>query len=363
MHDLAVVVLAAGKGTRMKSRRPKLLFDLAGRPLGAWPVAVALALRPRLVVVVVGHGRELLEPALRQRFGHAPVRFAVQREPLGTGHALRCALPVLPPGVRRVLALCGDTPLLRPEPLRALLARTGRRPLGLLTSVVPDPAMYGRIVRDAGGRVVRIVEHRDAGPRERRLREVNPAVYLFDLDFLRRSLPRLHRANAQKELYLTDLVGLAAREPGGVADLPTPFDDLRGVNDRRELAEAEEAMLDRIRRRWMTRGVTIRQPTTVRIEADVRLGPDVEIGPGAQLRGATVVGRDAIVGAGCILHDTRVGPRAVLSPFVLATGARIAPGARVEPFARLVPPPPFPRRPPPSPAAESADGTDTSTLP
>lgn len=340
MHDLAVVVLAAGKGTRMKSRRPKLLFDLAGRPLGAWPVATALALRPRAVVVVVGHGRELLVPALRARFPRAPLRFAVQREQLGTGHALRCGLAALPRGVRRVLALCGDAPLVRPEPLRALLVRTGQRPLGLLTSVVAHPAMYGRIVRDARGRVVRIVEHRDATLAERRLREVNPAVYLFDLAFLRRSLRRLRRANAQRELYLTDVVALAARAPGGVADLPVPFDDLRGVNNRGELAEAEDAMLDRIRCRWMAGGVTIRQPQTVRIEAGVRLGPDVEIGPGAQLLGGTVVGRGAVVGAGCILRDTRVGPRAVLSPYVLATGARIEPGARVEPFARLGTPPP-----------------------
>jgi len=363
MHDLAVVVLAAGKGTRMKSRRPKLLFDLAGRPLGAWPVATALALRPRLVVVVVGHGRELVVPALRARFPGAPLRFAVQREQLGTGHALRCALPALPRGVRRVLALCGDAPLVRPEPLRALLARTGRRPLGLLTSVVADPARYGRIVRDSRRRVVRIVEHRDADAAERRLREVNPAVYLFDLAFLRRALRRLRRANAQHELYLTDVVARAAREPGGVADLPTPFDDLRGVNDRRELADAEEALLDRIRRRWMDGGVTIRQPHTVRIDVDVRLGRDVELGPGARLLGATVVGRDAVVGAGCVLRDTRVGPRAVLSPYVLATGARIAPGARVEPFARLGTPPPTPDHPPSSPGGESPDSTGSPTLP
>jgi bifunctional UDP-N-acetylglucosamine pyrophosphorylase/glucosamine-1-phosphate N-acetyltransferase len=337
MQDLAVVILAAGKGTRMKSATPKLLFELAGRPLGAWPVAAALALRPARVVVVVGHGREALVPALRARFPDAPLHFAVQHEQLGTGHALRCALPALPRDARRVLVLCGDAPLVRPEPLRTLLARTRRRTLGLLTSVVEDPAMYGRIVRDPHGRVARIVEHRDASPAERALREVNPAVYACDVPFLRRALRRLRRANAQRELYLTDVVALAAREPGGVADLAVPFDDLCGVNNRQELAAAEEAMLQRIRRHWMLEGVTLRQPATVRIDAEVRLAAEVELGPGVQLLGSTTVAAGSTVGAGCVLRDTAVGPRVTLLPYVIATESRIERDARIGPFAHLRP--------------------------
>lgn len=337
MQHLAVVILAAGKGTRMKSATPKLLFELAGRPLGAWPVAAALALHPTRVVVVVGHGRETLVPALRARFPDAPLAFAVQHQQLGTGHALRCALNALPPHTRRVLVLCGDAPLVQPQPLRSLLARSRRHALGLLTSVVEDPAMYGRVVRDPNGRVVRIVEHRDASPAERTLREVNPAVYACDVPFLRRALRRLHRANAQGELYLTDVVALAAREPHGVADLPVPFHDLCGVNNRRELAAAEDAMLERIRRRWQLAGVTLRQPHTIRIDADVLLDPDVELGPGSQLLGSTTVAAGTTIAAGCILRDTTVGPRVTLLPYVVAADSRIEREARIGPFAHLRP--------------------------
>ena len=328
MSDLTVVVLAAGKGTRMRSATPKLLFDAAGRPLGTWPVATALALRPARVVLVVGHGRQGFEQAVRARFPRAPIAFAEQREQLGTGHALRCALPLVPRGAKRLLVLCGDAPLVTPEPLRRLLARSRGRPLGMLTSVVEDAAMYGRVLRDERGRVARIVEHRDATPEVRRIREVNPAVYVFDPDFLRGAIRRLRRGNAQGELYLTDVVETAARTPRGVADLPVPFDDLRGVNNRAELAAVEEALLDRIRRAWMVAGVTIRSPHTVRIEADVRLARDVELGPGAQLLGRTTVARGAAIGAGCVLRDVAVGRGARLPPYVVETGTAIERGVR-----------------------------------
>jgi bifunctional UDP-N-acetylglucosamine pyrophosphorylase/glucosamine-1-phosphate N-acetyltransferase len=337
MKDLTVVILAAGKGTRMKSATPKLLFDAAGRPLGVWPVAAALALRPARVVVVVGHGRDALAEAIRAQFPKAPLAFAVQQEQLGTGHALRCALPSLPHGTKRILVLCGDAPLVTPQPLRRIAVAARGRALGLLTSVVGDAAMYGRIVRDARGRVVRIVEHRDASPIERAIREVNPAVYLFDVAFLRRTLRRLRRSNVQREFYLTDLVAMAARTPRGVADVSVSFDDLRGVNNRKELAAAEDALLARIRERWMVAGVTIRAPESVRIEADVVLSRDVELGPGTQLLGRTTVAAGARIGAGCILRDTAVGPQAVLLPYVVATESSIARGARVGPFAHLRP--------------------------
>ncbi|MBI5486366.1 MAG: bifunctional UDP-N-acetylglucosamine diphosphorylase/glucosamine-1-phosphate N-acetyltransferase GlmU [Deltaproteobacteria bacterium] len=337
MNDLTVAILAAGKGTRMKSATPKLLFEAAGRPLGTWPVATALALRPARVVVVVGHGRDGLQEVLRARFPRAPLVFAGQKEQLGTGHALRCALPFVPRSARRLLVLCGDAPLVTPDPLRRLLAVGRRRPVAMLTSVVGDPAMYGRVLRDERGRVVRIVEHRDATPQLRLVREVNPAVYVFDPAWLRSAIGRLRRGNAQGEFYLTDVVELAAGTSRGVADLRVPFDDLRGVNNRAELAEAEEALLDRIRRTWLVAGVTIRAPHTVRLEADVRLARDVEIGPGAQLLGRTTVAAGASIGAGCILRDVAVGKNAVLLPYVVATESSIGPGARIGPFAHLRP--------------------------
>jgi bifunctional UDP-N-acetylglucosamine pyrophosphorylase/glucosamine-1-phosphate N-acetyltransferase len=337
MNDLTVVVLAAGKGTRMKSAVPKLLFPAAGRPLGSWPIAAALALRPKRVVVVLGHGREGLEEALRARFPDAKLAFAVQREQLGTGHALRCALPAVPRGTKRLLVLCGDAPLVTIEPLRRLVAAGRKHALGMLTSVVGDAAMYGRIVRDDRGRVVRIVEHRDATAELRLIREVNPAVYVLDLAFLRRTIGHLGRKNVQREFYLTDVVEQAAQTDRGVADLRVPFDDLRGVNNRAELAEAEEALLERIRRRWMVAGVTIRAPHTVRIDADVKLAPDVEIGPGVQLLGRTTIAKGTSIGAGCVLRDVTVGPDVVMLPYVVATESTIDRGARLGPFAHLRP--------------------------
>ena len=266
--------------------------------------------------------------AVRARFPRAPIVFAEQKDQLGTGHALRCALPRVPRGTRRLLVLCGDAPLVTPEPLRRLLGRSRGRPLGMLTSVVDDAAMYGRILRDDRGRVARIVEHRDASPEIRLVREVNPAVYVFDPEFLRGAFRRLRRENAQGELYLTDVVETAAGTPRGVADLPVPFDDFRGVNNRAELAAVEEALLDRIRRAWMVAGVTIRSPHTVRIEADVRLAADVEVGPGAQLVGRTTVARDAVIGAGCVLRDVVVGRNARLRPYTVATGTTFQRAAR-----------------------------------
>jgi bifunctional UDP-N-acetylglucosamine pyrophosphorylase/glucosamine-1-phosphate N-acetyltransferase len=181
------------------------------------------------------------------------------------------------------------------------------------------------------------VEHCDAPPEILARREVNPAVYVFDLPFLRAALGGLDRRNAQREFYLTDLVERAAGTPEGVADLAVPFDDWRGVNNRAELAEADEAMLARIRRRWMVAGVTIRAPHTVRIEADVALAREVELGPGVLLLGRTAVAAGARIGAGCVLRDVTVGRDAVLLPYVVATESIVERGARLGPFAHLRP--------------------------
>jgi bifunctional UDP-N-acetylglucosamine pyrophosphorylase/glucosamine-1-phosphate N-acetyltransferase len=337
MSGPAIVVLAAGRGTRMKSATPKLLFDLAGRPLGSWAVDAALRLRPSRLVLVVAGGADGLRAALEARFPGAPFAWAVQREQRGTGHALRCALPFLPARARRVLVLCGDAPLVRAATLRRLVRARRGPAVALLTSTVEDAAQYGRIVRDARGRIVRIVEWRDASPAERAIREVNSGAYVFDLRFLHGAIRRLRRGNAQGEFYLTDVVERAAGAGLGVAGVRAPFAELCGVNTREELAAAEEAILDRIRRAWMIAGVTIRAPETVRIDADVRLAPDVEIGPGAQLLGRTVVKRAAAIGAGCVLRDVLVGERAVLLPYVVAADGEIGPGARIGPFAHLRP--------------------------
>lgn len=338
MKDLCVVVLAGGLGTRMRSATPKLLHPVAGRPLGVWTAEAALRLRPgRLVIVVGGGGRERLEAEAARRWPRAPIVFVLQREPLGTGHALRCGLRRVPRSARRVLVLYGDTPLVPVAILRRLLRRSHRGcPLVMATSVVDDPAAYGRVIRDGSGRVARIVEHRDAGPAERAVKEVNPGLYAFDAAFLRRAVRMVGRDNVQGEFYLTDLVEIAAGA-GGVRDVPAPFGDLCGVNTREEMAAVEECILDRIRREWMRRGVTIRAPVTVRIEPDVRIGRDVEIAAGVQLLGGTRVGRGSRIGAGSILRDVVVGEGVEIPPYVAAAASRITAGAPLGPFTHLRP--------------------------
>lgn len=231
------VVLAAGKGTRMRSDLPKVLHPLAGEPLAAHAIRAALDAGSAAVVAVVGHGAAAVEAALRPTF--PALRFALQSEQRGTGHAVQCALPALAGHDGPVLILSGDVPLLRPATLRALTEAHARAPggLALCTFMPADPTGYGRIVRDEVGQVRAIVEERDASPAERAIRECNAGVYCADAGLLRRELPRLGSANAQGEIYLTDLVRLAAA--AGVVALPTPEDEVAGVNTPEQLAALE----------------------------------------------------------------------------------------------------------------------------
>lgn len=238
------VVLAAGKGTRMRSDLPKVLHPLAGAPLVAHALRAAQAAGAGDVVVVVGHGAELVRAAVAREF--PAVRFAAQTEQLGTGHAVQCALPALAGHDGPVLILSGDVPLLRPATLRALvdLCAGSGAGLALATFRPADPGGYGRIVRDPGGRVRAIVEQRDANAAERAIGECNAGVYCADARLLRAELPRLGRANAQGEIYLTDLVARAADR--GVAALAVPEDEVAGVNTPEQLAALERLYLSRM---------------------------------------------------------------------------------------------------------------------
>lgn len=242
MRPIAVV-LAAGKGTRMRSDLPKVLHPLAGEPLAAHAIRAARAAGVDAVVVVVGHQAELVRADLGPRF--SDLRFALQPEMLGTGDAVRCALPALEDHAGPVLILSGDVPLLRPATLQALVdgcADSGAG-LALATFEPDDPTGYGRIVRDGAGRVRAIVEERDATAAERALRECNAGVYCATAALLRAELPRLGRANAQGEIYLTDLVARAADR--GVVALPVPAGEVAGVNTPEQLAALEAALIAR----------------------------------------------------------------------------------------------------------------------
>ncbi|UCE85010.1 MAG: bifunctional UDP-N-acetylglucosamine diphosphorylase/glucosamine-1-phosphate N-acetyltransferase GlmU [Deltaproteobacteria bacterium] len=328
---LAVVVLAAGEGTRMKSQRPKVLHEIAGRPLLAYPLGAAEALAPARLLVVVGPAAEAVREALGDR-----ADFVVQPEPRGTGDAVQRALPSLGDFRGDVLILYGDTPLLRAETLRALRAKKAetRCDLVLLTSPAPLP---GRVVRDASGRVARVVEVTDATPEELAIQEGNTGVYLVDAEFLGKALAQLDDDNAQGELYLTDIVSYAVSQQRSVEAmrLEDPDESL-GVNTRAELAAAGAAVRRRVLAELMAEGVTIVDPEHTYVDVDVEVGRDTVIEPGCVLRGATRVGERVTIKPHCVIEssiledDVTIGPSAHLRP-----GSRLGRGVRVGNFVEV----------------------------
>jgi bifunctional UDP-N-acetylglucosamine pyrophosphorylase/glucosamine-1-phosphate N-acetyltransferase len=333
--QVSAIVLAAGQGTRMKSARPKVLHEIAGRPMVHYPVRAALDAGASEVIVVVGHGREEVERSLQAAFGDL-VRIAVQSEQRGTGHAVACGLPAVSSAATSLLVLYGDTPLVEASLLRGLLeAWAGRKSeaMAMVTCEVPNPAGYGRIVRGSEGQVQAIREHRDCSPEELRIREINPGLYLYDAAFLRGVLPRLRPQNAQQELYLTDTVAEAVSL--GVITVSGAAANLEGVNDRSQLDDLERRLLDRIATRWRKEGVTIRQGAWI---ADtVQLEPDAIIEPGATLRGSTVVRRGARIDVGAVVEDSEVGPGTHVRPYSVLQRARVGSEAQIGPFSHLRP--------------------------
>jgi bifunctional UDP-N-acetylglucosamine pyrophosphorylase / glucosamine-1-phosphate N-acetyltransferase len=335
---LAAIVLAAGKGTRMKSQKAKVLHEIAGRPLAWYPVRRALAMGADPVVVVVGHQAEAVEAAVAAALPGAPVRFAVQKEQLGTAHAVLSAKAALRGYRGPVLILSGDTPLLEEETLAAVAkARSkGRAALSLATMRPASPRGYGRIVRGAKGRPERIVEEKDATAEERLIGEVNAGLYCADAEFLWKSLARIGSKNAQGEFYLTDLVAMAARS-GGVAAVEVPPAQAAGVNDRAELARAARVLADRRAEAFMKAGVSIEDPARFDCDEGVEIAADVVIEPGVRLRGATRIGASTVIGAGAVLVNTVVAEGVTVKPYTVSEDAVIAAGAIVGPFSRLRP--------------------------
>ena len=332
----AVVVMAAGAGTRMKSAVPKVLHRLAGRSMISFAVDAASALEPQHLVVVVGHEREQVEAHLAEV---APqVKTAVQERPLGTGDAVRSGLAVLAGITGEVVVTSGDVPLLTGQTLTELVVshRDQRNDITLLTAVVPDPTGYGRIVRE-GATVTRIVEQQDATADERAIDEINAGIYVFDADLLAEGLAGLQAKNAQGELYLTDVIAhavAAGRRVG--AQILDDYLQTEGVNDRVQLAAMGAELNRRILRQAMLDGVTIIDPGTTWIHDGVDLAEDVTLLPNTSLEGATSIGRGATIGPDTTLIDVEVGENAT----VVRTHAELAvigDGATVGPFSYLRP--------------------------
>ncbi|GAC1345412.1 MAG: bifunctional UDP-N-acetylglucosamine diphosphorylase/glucosamine-1-phosphate N-acetyltransferase GlmU [Myxococcales bacterium] len=347
-HKLAAVILAAGKGTRMKSDRAKVLHVACGRPLAWFPVRAALALDVAPAVVVVGHQGEAVRSELSAQFPGAPLRFAVQAEQLGTGHAVQCAQAALQEaGVvdkSAVLILAGDTPLLRAETLQRLSAayHASGSPLALVTVRPRDATGYGRIVRDAAGAIQRVVEEKDATESERRIGEANASIYLCEAGFLFRALAALSPRNAQGEFYLTDIVAAAAQlaregKAKAPASVEAPEDDVAGVNDRAQLAWAAGELRLRRLDALMKSGVTIVDPRATWVDEGVEVGLDAVLEPLVSLRGTTRVGKGVSIGQGCVIVDTSIADGATLLPYSHLEGAVVGAKAIVGPFARLRP--------------------------
>jgi bifunctional UDP-N-acetylglucosamine pyrophosphorylase/glucosamine-1-phosphate N-acetyltransferase len=343
---VSTVVLAAGEGTRMRSSTPKVLHRIAGRSLVEHAVRAAAGTDPDHLAVVVGHGREAVTEHLENLAGvlGRKVTVAVQAEQKGTGHAVSCGLAELPHDLGgTVIVSYGDVPLLDTQTFKALLAEhaSAGNAVTVLTAVVDNPTGYGRIVRGSDGTVQRIVEQKDASPTEQLITEINSGVYAFDAAVLRDGLSRLSTDNAQGELYLTDVLGIARGDGRRVGALIASDPWLvEGINDRVQLAAVGAEMNRRIVEGLMRSGVTFVDPSSVWVDADVQVGQDALIEPNVQLRAGTVIGPGAVVGPDTTLSGVTVGAGASVvrthgSDSVIGDGATVGPFAYLRPGTSL----------------------------
>lgn len=334
MNQLVAVVLAAGLGTRMKSAWPKVLHKLTGVPMILHVTKTLEELGIRDIIVVLGHQGEAVAQILGDN-----CRVVYQREQLGTGHALRMALPELEKYERAdCLVVCGDTPLLRASTLRALLQKHQEKAaqVTVLTAEMPEPAGYGRIIKGSGG-LERIVEEKDASPEEKKVKEINTGTYCFAVETLRQTLPRLTAANAQGEYYLTDVVKLTAASGGRLeTQLMQDSTEALGINNRVQLAQAEKALRQRLLEELMLGGVTLLDADNTYIHSGVSVGKDTILYPGTVLEGRTAIGENCVIGPDTRIIDSQVADNVVIAYSNLLE-AEVGSGCKIGPYSYLRP--------------------------
>jgi len=338
---ITVVILAAGLGTRMKSRQAKVLHRAGGKPLVEHVISTALEITaPERILVVVGHQASEVREAVLQSVPACGVGFIEQAEQKGTGHALMIGRNSLAPLGGLLLILYGDCPLLRAATLRQLVAVAAESDGAgaLISAHMDDPTGYGRIIRDTSGRVEAVVEQKAGTQAQLAIREANMGIYCYRADLFWKHVDEIQPDNPAREYYLTDMVGILHRAGHRVAAMV--IDDPRealGINTRIELAEVDAIFRDRKRRELMLCGVTIEDPQSVIIDAGVRIGMDTLIEANARILGHTVIGENCRVGAGAIIHDCTLGDGARIEPYTVMTTSKLARGVQVGPFARLRP--------------------------
>lgn len=337
MESLASIVLAAGKGTRMKSGVIKVLHHISGLPMISWPVNAVRETGSNPIVLVIGHQANAVQAAFR---GDPDIRFAMQEEQLGTGHAVASALDSLAGFCGTILILCGDTPLLRSETLKNMLAfhLENHAAITVLTALMDDPYGYGRVLRDQTGGVNRIVEQKDADEEEQKVCEINSGIYCMNSDFLFGNIKALGNDNVQGEYYLTDMLAIAVRK--GLTCMAFPAADpeeIMGVNDRIQLAEASRIIRRRINREFMLNGVTIIDPEQTYIDHGVVIGADSIIHPGSRIGVGTIIGSGCEIDgqvtiSGCrIGDDCHIKAASVLEDSVLGEDVAVGPMAHLRP--------------------------------
>jgi bifunctional UDP-N-acetylglucosamine pyrophosphorylase / glucosamine-1-phosphate N-acetyltransferase len=337
MTDRHIVILAAGKGTRMKSARPKVLHRIAGRPIIEYVLTAASAIRPQSTTIVVGHQADTVRKELA---GHSSLNFVVQEPQLGTGHALLTAAPVLSDARGMLLLLSGDVPLLRPETLEILVRHhiSMDAAMTVVTATVANPQGYGRIVRtEPGGReIARIVEEKDANPDERDIREINSGIYAFRIEGLFDAVRTIGAGNAQREYYLPDLVAIYRKRGWRVETQTVPSaEEILGINSRAELAALSAIVRQAKNQSLMSAGVTIEDPATTYVDEGVTVGADTILHPGVSLEGRTSVGEGCEIHSGVRLVNARIGDRVMVLNHSIITDSEVGSDASVGPFAHL----------------------------